>query len=332
MKKQLLALTLAGVMACTAFSGCAGTSPTAGSGNVSGDASAYPTKPVTIIVPWGVGGGADVIARKAAEVGKKYLGQPIIVENHTGASGTVGMGDTLFAADDGYTLCTTTGPLFSLTPKYVNVDYTLDDFTLLKGMRTVAQMWLSNPDKSGINTFDDLKSYGKDHKIKYGTSGGPGSDQYVLASAMFKKMGVDAEAVVFESQAEALNAIVAGQVDLSISTPPAYYDYQEKGMVMAIATFYPEDVETPYGVVKPVKDFGIDVEYKGIDCFAIRSSVPQEVKDKLVEVLNQVYQDEEFTSYMNEMGFPIYEAESDELTQFVQGQMNSMDSYVALIK
>lgn len=332
MKKHLLALTLAGVMACTMLGGCADSASTDDSGNAAADTSAYPTKPVTIIVPWGVGGGADVIARKVAEIGKQYLGQPIIVENHTGASGTVGMGDALSAPDDGYTLCTTTGPLFSLTPKYVNVEYTLDDFTLLKGMRTVAQMWLSNPDKSGIKTFDDLKSYGKDHKIKYGTSGGPGSDQYVLASAMFKKMGVDAEAVVFESQAESLNAIVAGQVDLSISTPPAYYDYQKQGVVTAIATFYPEEVETPYGVVKPVKDFGVDVKYKGIDCFAIRSSVPQEIKDKLADVLEQVYADETFTSYMNDMGFPVYTAESDELTQFVMDQMTSMDEYVALIK
>lgn len=53
----------------------------------------YPNGPVTIICPWGVGGGADVISRKISEVAKNYFDQPIIVENHTGASGTIGMMD-----------------------------------------------------------------------------------------------------------------------------------------------------------------------------------------------------------------------------------------------
>ena len=207
----------------------------------------YPNKAVTIICPWGVGGGADTIARKITQVAGKYFDQPLIVENHTGASGTIGMSDAFDAPADGYTLAIANGPLFSLTPKYVDVQYTLDDFTMLRGMRTVSLMVVVNPKTSGFQTFDDVLSYGKDSKITYATSSGPGGDQYVVASAAFKSMGIEAEPVVLGSEAEVVNAIASDQVDLGLCTPPSYYAFQEEGTALAVATFYPEDVETKFG-------------------------------------------------------------------------------------
>lgn len=110
----------------------------------------------------------------------------------------------------------TNGPLFSLTPKYIDVSYELSDFTMLRGMRQVALMILTNPQKSGMKTFDDLINYGKTHKITYATSSGPGGDQYVVASAMFKSLGIEAEPVVMGSEAESINAVVSGQVDCGL--------------------------------------------------------------------------------------------------------------------
>ena len=120
---------------------------TAKGGGAAASADDYPNGPVTVICPWGVGGGADVIARKISEVAKNYFDQPIIVENHTGASGTIGMMDAMDADADGYTMVVANGPLFSLTPKYIDVSYDLSDFTMLRGMRQVSLMILTNPQK-----------------------------------------------------------------------------------------------------------------------------------------------------------------------------------------
>ena len=218
-----LSLMLAALTAC----GEKAAPPSASSGNAQAEAAgAYPEKTVTIICPWGVGGGADTIARKITQVAEKYFDQPIIVENHTGASGTIGMGDSFDAPADGYTVSVTNGPLFSLTPKYVDVEYTLDDFTMLRGMRTVSLMAVTNPKAKGFQSFDDILSYGKDNKITYATSSGPGGDQYVVASAAFRSMGIDAEPVVLGSEAEVVNAIASGQVDMGLCTPPSYYAFQ----------------------------------------------------------------------------------------------------------
>ena len=143
---------------------------------------------------------------------------------------------------DGYTMVLANGPLFSLTPKFIDVSYDLSDFTMLRGMRQVSLMILTNPQKSGMKTFDDLINYGKTHKITYATSSGPGGDQYVVSSAMFKALGIEAEPVVMGSEAESINAVVSGQVDCGLGTPPAYYSHQEEGTIQAVATFYPETV------------------------------------------------------------------------------------------
>src|SRR5690554_7686053 len=82
----------------------------------------FPSKKVTIIMPWGLGGGPDTIARKVASYGEKYLGVPVIVENKIGGAGTIAMDALMQAKDDGYTMVVSNGPLFSLTPAFVDVD------------------------------------------------------------------------------------------------------------------------------------------------------------------------------------------------------------------
>src|SRR5437016_4952528 len=67
-------------------------------------AQAYPSRPITMVVPFAAGGAADVIARTIAEAMRASLGQPVIIENVTGAAGTIGVGRVVRAAPDGYTL------------------------------------------------------------------------------------------------------------------------------------------------------------------------------------------------------------------------------------
>ena len=339
--KKRFAFLLALALMLTALTACGGkTASSTVPENTSGSSQAeepsassdYPNKTVTIICPWGVGGGADTIARKITQVAEKYFDQPIIVENHTGASGTIGMGDAFDAAVDGYTLVTANGPLFSLTPKYVDVQYTLDDFTMLRGMRTVSLMVVTNPKTTGFQSFDDILEYGKSHKLTYATSSGPGGDQYVVSSAAFISMGIEAEPVVLGSEAEVVNAIASGQVDLGLCTPPSYYAFQEEGTALAVATFYPEDVETKFGTVKCMENWGIDAIFGGMDCLAIRSDTPQEIIDKLNAMLDEVYDDPDFTDYLKEMGYNLWEAKGDEVQTFIENQMDSMERYVELLE
>ena len=164
MKKLMsLVLALAMILSLAACGGkTTGTSPdSAGDSQQETPATsdgAFPEKQITIIMPWSLGGGPDTIARQVASYGEKYLGVPVIVENHTGGSGTIAMNDALQAEDDGYTMVVANGPLFSLTPSFINVNYTLDDITPLIGMRITEFVVLTNS-QSGITNIDELKAY-----------------------------------------------------------------------------------------------------------------------------------------------------------------------------
>ena len=125
--KKLLSLLLALAMVMSmAACGAKTNEPPATSGTPSETGAPateelnWPTKEITLIQPWSLGGGPDVITRQIASYSDKILGVPMIVENHTGGSGTIGMNDFLEAEDDGYTLFCCNGPLFSLTPSFID--------------------------------------------------------------------------------------------------------------------------------------------------------------------------------------------------------------------
>ena len=246
-------------------------------GQSDGKDDAFPTRQVTIIMPWGLGGGPDTIARQVASYGEKYLGVPVIVENKTGGAGTIAMTAAMMAKDDGYTMVVANGPLFSLTPAFQKVTYKLSDITPLVGMRIVEFVVLTNPSKSGISTLEGLKKAGK--TIKYATTGGPGNDSYTMISVLFKKLGIPAEAVPYNGGQDAINALAGGHVDVAIGSPPVYRDYVKNGQFVCLGTFIPEGIEVEgIGRIPSFKEQGIDAEFVGMDYFAVRSSVDEHKK------------------------------------------------------
>lgn len=295
---------------------------------------AFPTKQVKIIVPWGVGGGVDVIARKVASYGQKYLGQPVIVENKTGGAGTIAMTAVVNESDDGYTMIAANGPLFSLTPNFQKIQYKLDDISPLIGMRSVEFVALTNPSKTGIKNLDDLKKYAADGKIiKYATTGGPGNDGYTMLAVLFNKLGIKAEAVPFDGGLDAINALVGGHVDVSIGSPPAYIDHVKTGELASLGTFAPYAVKID-GIPDqiPFKEQGVDVEFMGMDYFAVRASVDAEKQKVLTEFVEKVYADPEFQQFMKEMNMKAFDIKNDEILKIITDQTSDMNQYISLIK
>ncbi|QOX64126.1 tripartite tricarboxylate transporter substrate binding protein [Anoxybacterium hadale] len=327
----LLALALLiSVTACGAKPAANGSTPE----DSEKPADGFPEKQVTIIMPWSLGGGPDTIARQIASYGEKYLGVPVIVENKTGGAGTIAMAAALQAADDGYSMIVANGPLFSLTPSFQNVNYTIDDITPLIGMREVEFVVLSNPGKSGIETLDQLKEYAASGKtIKYATTGGPGNDSYTMISVLFKRLGLPAEAVPYDGGQDAINALAGGHVDIAIGSPPVYRDYVKSGELACLGTFIPDGIEVDgIGRIPSFKEQGIDAEFIGMDYFAVRSSVDDAKKKVLTEFLQKVYADPEFQKFMSEMGMKAWDGTEDEILQKIDEQSKAMEDYITLLK
>ena len=296
-------------------------------------ASNWPEKEITIVQPWSLGGGPDVITRQIASYSDKILGVPMIVENHTGGSGTIGMNTFLEAEDDGYTLFCCNGPLFSLTPSFIDVNYTIDDINPLVGIRITEFVILTNS-KSGITDIQGLIDYANaGNTVTYATTGGPGNDSYTMISALFATLGIDSEPVPYDGGQEAINALVGGHVDVAIGSPPTYRDYVINGELNCLGTFIPEGLDVEgIGHIPSFKDQGIDVEFTGMDYFAVRSTVDPEKQEILRDFVLQVYADPEFQQFMADMGMAAWEADGEEILSMVESQTEAMTKYIPLVQ
>ncbi len=294
---------------------------------------AFPTRKVTIIMPWGLGGGPDTIARKVASYGEKYLGVPVIVENKIGGAGTIAMDALLQAKDDGYTMVVANGPLFSLTPAFIDVNYTIEDITPLIGMRVVEFVILSNPKYSNIHTLEELIALGRSGKnIKYATTGGPGNDSYTMISVLFKKLNISAQAVPYEGGQDAINALLGGHVDIAIGSPPVYREYVKSGEFACLGTFIPEGITVEgIGRIPSFKQQGIAAEFVGMDYFAVLSSVDAEKKAILTKFIQDVYADPTFIEYMASLGMEAWSATEAEILKEITLQTAAMEEYIDLL-
>jgi tripartite-type tricarboxylate transporter receptor subunit TctC len=179
----------------------------------------FPSRPVTIIVPWAPGGSTDILARVVAEPLRQSMGQPFVVENRSGASGNIGSSVVARAVPDGYTLLfgsmsthAMNGALFSTMP-FDGVD----DFSPISLLAFVLNTMVVHPSVPANNVAEFIAhARANPGKITY-ASAGAGSTNH-LCAAMFARMaGIDKVHVPYRGGAPAVLATVAGQTQLLFS-------------------------------------------------------------------------------------------------------------------
>ena len=184
-------------------------------------AQTFPTKPVTLLVPYPVGGLSDVIARKVNVPLGKALGQPVIVDNLGGASGSIAAQKALSAPSDGYMLFQGSpnelifAPLAISSAKYKSEDFRQIHRIALAPMAIIARADLP------ANTADELVAYAikaaKDGKSMTYGSVGIGSFYHLLGEQMSKVIGAPMLHVPYKGGADVLKDMIGGQVDIFIT-------------------------------------------------------------------------------------------------------------------
>ena len=211
--------------------------------SISAQAADYPTRPITIVVPYGPGGASDLSARLIAASSPAFLGQPVMAVNKTGAAGVVGSNFVKNAKPDGYTLLSArVGSQMGVPAMNKTIPYKWDDFTIL-GLIEVNPFVLVVSPKSGIRTFADFEE-----KIKKGeemsySSAGVGTLLHTGVAVMADAMNADFEKLIhvpFKGGGKAAAAVISGQVDFSFQNLSAVSGKIDAGQLIPLVVTTPE--------------------------------------------------------------------------------------------
>jgi tripartite-type tricarboxylate transporter receptor subunit TctC len=179
-------------------------------------AQTYPERAVKIVVPFPAGGTADAVPRLVADWLSRKWGQPVIIENHTGAAGNIGSEIAYKATPDGYTLLSAPPPpLVNNQNLYPNLPFDPTKFEPISIMAEAPSGLFVNPDKVKANSVAELIAYMKANPEKVlAATQGNGTTSH-LTTAMFDQMaGVKTQLVPYRGSAPALQGLLAGNVDI----------------------------------------------------------------------------------------------------------------------
>ena len=200
-------------------------------------AQSYPSRPITLLVPWAPGGSTDILARIVAEHLRQALGQPVIIENRTGASGNIGTLAVARAAPDGYTLLFNTMSVHTMNHAlFATMPFDgVKDFSPITLLAYVTNTMVVHPSVPA-NTVAEFIAYAKANpgKIAYASSG-PGSTNHLCAALLERMAGIEMLHVPYRGGAPAVVDTVAGQTQLFFTAGTQSLEHVKAGKLKLLA-------------------------------------------------------------------------------------------------
>ncbi|KQV86413.1 MULTISPECIES: tripartite tricarboxylate transporter substrate binding protein [unclassified Roseateles] len=197
--------------------------------------TAWPSKPLHFVVPFGPGGANDIVARTVAEATAKQLGQPIIIENKPGAGSMIGAAYVAKAAPDGYTFLTPAAGVITNALIKTRMPYAENDLVPVV-MMAVSPSVVVVPGDSAIKDLKGLIAASrKGQGLNFATAG-TGSTPHFVAEMLKLKAGAKLQIVPFKSGSEGMAAVVGNQVDATSEASPVVLSMVKAGKLKAIAS------------------------------------------------------------------------------------------------
>lgn len=295
---------------------------------------AWPTKPLTMIVPFPPGGLADLVARPVAEAMSRELGQPVVIENKAGAGGGIGMGMAAKAKPDGYTVLlalssltvipeadTLLGraPMFALPDLRPIARFTADP--------TVLAVRADAPWKTAQQFIDDAKK--RPGAINYGSSGNYGT-MHVPMEILAQTAGVRMTHVPFTGAGPAVVALLGGQID-AVSSGPATVLQQVKAGKLRVLAHWGNGALSTLPEVPSLKDAGFNAEYAQWSGLFIPQATPEPIAQRLRAAAKAAAQDARVKEVILGAGSPVLYQDSPDFEKYVQADARRMAEVVKRI-
>ena len=268
--------------------------------------SAWPTRPVALVVPFAAGGPTDVVARTLAASMSKTLGQTVLVENKLGAGGTVAANYVAKAQPDGYTFFIHHNGMATATALYRKLAYNpLTDFEYVSQAVDVPMTLLARKDFPA-NNLPELIAYVKANQSKINlANAGLGAVSQLCGMMLERAMGVKLTAVPFQGTAPAMNALLGGQVDILCDQTTQTIPQIKAGSVKFYGVTTMNRIkalpDAPTLAEQGLKDFEVIV-WHGI--YAPKGT-PKPILDKMNAAVRAALKDPEVAKRMADLGAEI---------------------------
>ncbi|MDU4960593.1 MAG: tripartite tricarboxylate transporter substrate binding protein [Sporomusaceae bacterium] len=325
MKKQSTWLLILVILIAAVAAGCGGSST-----ETKKEAS-YPSKPITLICQFAAGGSTDLLGRALAGSVSKHLGQPVVVENKPGASGTIGTDYALKAKPDGYTLLTTSTGNFTSTPLIQSVPYDPNkDVRHIINIATHPIILAVNAE-SPWKTVEEFISYVKQNpgKLKFGQNT-PGGTTHMAMESFRKAAGLDMKMVPFGGGgAEVVAALLGKHVDVAVLHPQEVIEHLNKGSLKALVVYSDKRIKT-LPDVPTAKEKGYNVVMGVAKGISAPAGLPDDIAKKLHDAFKKVMEEEDFKVAAKKTGDLEYldYMSGEDTAKFLQAMYKAMDPLI----
>ncbi|MDX3904997.1 MAG: tripartite tricarboxylate transporter substrate binding protein [Pigmentiphaga sp.] len=282
-------------------------------------AAEWPSRAITMVVPFAPGGVADTVARPVAEAMSRKLGQPVVVENKPGSGGAVGIAHVARATPNGYTILISLPSISSMptADKLIGRQpmYQLDQLTPIARITadpTVLAVRADSPWK----TIKDFIEYGRKEQISYGSSGVYGTLHMYMAS-LANAAGLKTLHVPYGGAGPALLGLLGNQIQAVAASPASVKQHVDSGAVRVLAHWGDEPIEA-FPDLPSLKSLGYDLEFYQWSGLFAPSGTPRDALEKLGDAARFAVEDARVKKTIEGAGLPIKYLDTTDFTKYWQ--------------
>lgn len=291
-------------------------------------ASAFPDRPITVVVPFAPGGPTDIIARILSLSLSQSLGQQVVVDNRGGAAGNIGIGQVARAAPDGHTLLLASTAIAVNPALFKNLPYDpIKDFAPISELVNAPNVLVVHPE-SGMNSVADLVARAKTEPFSY-SSPGAGTKSHLTGELLKLRANIDMVHVPFRGAGPAAQAVLAKQIQVGSVALAAAESMIRAGQLRALAVtsekrwFSLPDVPTM-----------IEAGYPGFvsdtfNALLAPAAVPQPILSVLVKETRAAFQKPEALAQARKAGFEIVAGTPEQLAARIKAEIPAVQELVA---
>lgn len=286
----------------------------------------YPSKPITLVVPYAAGGGTDLFARAVAGVAGQYFDVPVRVVVMPGEGAARGTRYVVESEPDGYTLCFNSGGAYIATPHVVDAGYMPRDLVGIARAGVAPYVLIISP-SLGVETFEEFIEWGKANPgFPVGTSG-VGSLSHLGCVLFFEEIGLEPNIIVHEGAAESVMAVAGGHVKADVTTIGSGLSAIKSGSVIPLVLL---DEERSFDIpdVPISSELGLDFTWVTPRGLLAPKDVPEEILDYLDAVFEQVINDDSYKALAAKLGEPARHQNRHDFTEYFYNMSDEIEKVV----